>query len=486
MASSSGKDQDDPIQEPVHERGQRDPQTSSAAAATSTDAPIAAAPGGGADVSSPPPPLSPPAPRVESLTLERAREPLGGGGCGTEGSSSAAAAVDRKGKKVVEISSSSSSPSPSTPSSPVLSDDAADVLSDDAAEDAIRDIEKAMAMRLYWGESGFRPARPKAQKKTEEKSNSQQMKSIWSFSLWYIKNMIFCRKGWQMDFSDLSNVIESPTLVDHQKIHLAYAISHYDLFSNVGGEVSSNLANLLNNYSEFRPVYGDGECFYRSFIISYLEQVLDRQDRREEYRLLATIEAKVKPLAMQIDYPEWASTFSTSHKAFQKLMENVIGWKNTRIGATSTDSYCKQELLKFFSSYTTTDDIFVFLRIAAAIWMCSHRKEYEPHIVGLGEDYTLKAWCAINLVPLREDTDHVSMKALAEALGVPLRVESLLKRLTLDIYTADGVPRVTVLYTGAHYDILYPRSSPRGSPSQGERQSHPGASSSQQVAQGES
>ncbi|KAG8070818.1 hypothetical protein GUJ93_ZPchr0006g42498 [Zizania palustris] len=347
MASSSGKDPDDHIQKPVHEGEQRDPQAqgssaAAAAAAASTDAPIAAVPGGGADVS-PPPPIPPPAPRVESLTLELERdgEPLGGGGCGTEGTSSAAAAVDRKGKKVVEIysssSSPSSSPSPSTPRSPVLSDDSADVLSDDAAEDAIRDIEKVMAMRLYWGESGFRPARQKAQNKTEEMSNCQQMMSIWSFSLWYIKNMIFCRKGWQMDFSDPSNLIESPTHVDHQKIHLAYAISHYRLFSKVGGEVSSNLEILLNNYSEFRPVYGDGECFYRSFIISYLEQVLGRQDRREEYRLLATIEAKVKPLAMQIDYPEWASTFSTSHKAFQKLMENVIGWKNTPIGATTTD-----------------------------------------------------------------------------------------------------------------------------------------------------
>ncbi|KAG8070819.1 hypothetical protein GUJ93_ZPchr0006g42498 [Zizania palustris] len=284
MASSSGKDPDDHIQKPVHEGEQRDPQAqgssaAAAAAAASTDAPIAAVPGGGADVS-PPPPIPPPAPRVESLTLELERdgEPLGGGGCGTEGTSSAAAAVDRKGKKVVEIysssSSPSSSPSPSTPRSPVLSDDSADVLSDDAAEDAIRDIEKVMAMRLYWGESGFRPARQKAQNKTEEMSNCQQMMSIWSFSLWYIKNMIFCRKGWQMDFSDPSNLIESPTHVDHQKIHLAYAISHYRLFSKVGGEVSSNLEILLNNYSEFRPVYGDGECFYRSFIISYL--VLDQ------------------------------------------------------------------------------------------------------------------------------------------------------------------------------------------------------------------
>ena len=51
------------------------------------------------------------------------------------------------------------------------------------------------------------------------------------------------------------------------------------------------------------------------------------------------------------------------------------------------------------------------------------------------------------------------MRALAAAFRVPLQVENLHNGPAQDIYTADGVdvPRVTLLYTGAHYDILYPR-----------------------------
>ncbi|KAF0934806.1 hypothetical protein E2562_028815 [Oryza meyeriana var. granulata] len=90
MASASGPPKD--LEEPVHGRGQREPQESiSGAAATSTDASVAAAAEGGAVVSPPPPPSS----------AERLNQQPGDGGRGTDGSSPAAAAVARKGKKKI-------------------------------------------------------------------------------------------------------------------------------------------------------------------------------------------------------------------------------------------------------------------------------------------------------------------------------------------------------------------------------------------------
>ncbi|KAF0891977.1 hypothetical protein E2562_011353 [Oryza meyeriana var. granulata] len=84
------------------------------------------------------------------------------------------------------------------------------------------------------------------------------------------------------------------------------------------------------------------------------EQVLDREDTDEEQRLLAAVEVEVKPMAMQIDYPEMATAFSWSHEVFKKLIENVIRWKSIQNGVASTDSR-KQELLNFFSSKSTSN-----------------------------------------------------------------------------------------------------------------------------------
>uniref|UniRef100_A0A453N1Q2 Uncharacterized protein n=2 Tax=Triticinae TaxID=1648030 RepID=A0A453N1Q2_AEGTS len=79
------------------------------------------------------------------------------------------------------------------------------------------------------------------------------------------------------------------------------------------------------------------------------------------------------------------------------------------------------------------------------------------------------------------------MVALARALEVPLRVESLQRGYAPDIYTGPGVPRpsVTLLYTGDHYDIIYPRApSAESSSHQASQREHPGdQSSSHQASQ---
>ncbi|XP_021313912.1 uncharacterized protein LOC110434359 [Sorghum bicolor] len=101
--------------------------------------------------------------------------------------------------------------------------------------------------------------------------------------------------------------------VNYKKLHITEIITHYNLLEMVAGRgvlFDSHALNLRRAYSEFRPVHGDGECFYRSFIFSYLEQVLHRQDTHEEHRLLAA----VKGVARQHARLGWASEFSRSHK----------------------------------------------------------------------------------------------------------------------------------------------------------------------------
>ncbi|KAM3296491.1 hypothetical protein ACQJBY_038703 [Aegilops geniculata] len=93
-------------------------------------------------------------------------------------------------------------------------------------------------------------------------------KSPWS----WLKNKIFCREGRQICSEH----------VQHQTQPISEVRNRY--------MVSSNGMNSLDGYSEFRPVIGDGECFYRSFIFSYLEQVIDRPDTDEERRLLDVVE----------------------------------------------------------------------------------------------------------------------------------------------------------------------------------------------------
>ncbi|VAI42402.1 unnamed protein product [Triticum turgidum subsp. durum] len=83
--------------------------------------------------------------------------------------------------------------------------------------------------------------------------------------------------------------------------------------------VSSNGMNSLDGYSEFRPVIGDGECFYRSFIFSYLEQVIDRPDTDEERRLLDVVETAS---ARHADL-RWNSKFPRSSREMHNCLTVV-------------------------------------------------------------------------------------------------------------------------------------------------------------------
>ncbi|XBH76298.1 hypothetical protein VPH35_102960 [Triticum aestivum] len=150
--------------------------------------------------------------------------------------------------------------------------------------------------------------------------------------------------------------------------------------------------------------------------------------------------------------------------AFKKLLEKVKRWKNTE----STSSCRKEELLKFFSTYDKTQDIFAFLRLLVAIQICSHSAEYVPHIPDVASGvYSLKVWCFLYVTPARVESEGLMMRALASALDVTLIVETFQGGYARDIYTSPGVPRpaVTLLYNGNHYDIIYPRAPPSESSS---------------------
>uniref|UniRef100_A0A453MZH8 Ubiquitinyl hydrolase 1 n=2 Tax=Aegilops tauschii subsp. strangulata TaxID=200361 RepID=A0A453MZH8_AEGTS len=145
-------------------------------------------------------------------------------------------------------------------------------------------------------------------------------KSLWS----WLKNKIFRREGRQICSEHVKHQIfhrEGRQIcsghVEHQTRPINEVRNRY--------MVSSNEANHLDAYSEIRLVIGDGECFYRSFIFSYLEQVIDRQDTDEEHRLLHVVER----MSVQHANLGWNSEFSRTSRAFEELIEKVMRWKGT-------------------------------------------------------------------------------------------------------------------------------------------------------------
>ncbi|TVU02654.1 hypothetical protein EJB05_51844, partial [Eragrostis curvula] len=234
-----------------------------------------------------------------------------------------------------------------------------------------------------------------------------------------------------------------PPHVSEKKTCVSEAEVHY----HIEGPTAKTLSKY---YSSFRVVLGDGECFYRSFIFSYLEHLLDRNDSSEEERLLYAIE-EISSTYESLNWPY--DDFYEHCEAFRGLLRKVKLW-NTQVGASS---YKRRRLLAFFGDYVESDPIFSFLRITTATWICTHPEisVFYPTT----NEVSLEEYCRSEIICRRSFADHLAIAALTDALGIQLRVFSLSARQNQDIYISsrdEPSPIVTLVYTGIHYDILYP------------------------------
>ncbi|CAM0952564.1 unnamed protein product [Alopecurus aequalis] len=107
----------------------------------------------------------------------------------------------------------------------------------------------------------------------------------------------------------------------HEKEPLSSLESEFDY------QTLKDKANmLLANYSAYRKVDGDGSCFYRSFIYSYLEQLVEvSPDEEEGVRLLSAL----VPMLGKFQRLHWPDPYPDSHNAFVDLIIECMGKAKT-------------------------------------------------------------------------------------------------------------------------------------------------------------
>ncbi|KAL5231915.1 hypothetical protein ABZP36_030691 [Zizania latifolia] len=222
---------------------------------------------------------------------------------------------------------------------------------------------------------------------------------------------------------------------------------------------------LGEQYDALRRTRGDGNCFYRSFMFSYLEHILETQDKAEVERILKKIEQCKKTL-QDLGYIEF--TFEDFFSIFIDQLENVLQGQETSIGP--------EELLERTRDQMVSDYVVMFFRFVTSGEIQRRAEFFEPFISGLTNS-TVFQFCKASVEPMGEESDHVHIIALSDALGVPIRV-MYLDRSSCDAgnisvnhhdfipdpNSSEGAaapaaekPYITLLYRPGHYDILYPK-----------------------------
>ncbi|XP_010908397.1 OVARIAN TUMOR DOMAIN-containing deubiquitinating enzyme 1 [Elaeis guineensis] len=225
---------------------------------------------------------------------------------------------------------------------------------------------------------------------------------------------------------------------------------------------------LGEQYGALRRTRGDGNCFYRSFMFSYLEHILESQDKAEVDRIVENIEQCKKTL-QGLGYVDF--TFEDFFSVFIEQLESVVQGNETSIS--------HEELLQRSRDQMISDYVVMFFRFVTSGEIRKRAEFFEPFIAGLTNS-TVDQFCKASVEPMGEESDHVHITALSDALGVPIRVVYLDRSScdsgTLNINHHDFVPGsnspqegaaqnsdanttpfVTLLYRPGHYEILYPK-----------------------------
>ncbi|URD80047.1 ubiquitin thioesterase otubain-like [Musa troglodytarum] len=229
-----------------------------------------------------------------------------------------------------------------------------------------------------------------------------------------------------------------------------------------GDHILQEKIKLLNDkYAALRRIRDDGDCFYRSFMFSYMEQIVATQDKAEVDRILANVARCRKTLQVLGDPDFMVDEFFS---VFISLLENVL--------EESRPSLSHEELLQISRDESFSDNLVLFFRIVTSGEIRRRAAFFEPFIIGL-ENTSVDQFCKESVEMMGEESNHVQIIALSDALGVPISVEYL------DQNSSDGgavtpsdvvpnesnpsgtylssTPWVNLLCHLGHYEILYPK-----------------------------
>ncbi|OAY42566.1 OVARIAN TUMOR DOMAIN-containing deubiquitinating enzyme 1 isoform X1 [Manihot esculenta] len=279
------------------------------------------------------------------------------------------------------------------------------------------------------------------------------------------------------EFEDWSSFGDDDIMKQHSAIRSAEAdkipfLGDKEPLSALAAEYQSGSPILLEKikvlaelYVAIRRTRGDGNCFFRSFMFSYLEHVLETQDRAEVDRIKTKVEECRKTL-QTLGYADF--TFEDFFALFLEQLDWVL-----QCNESSASHY---ELINRSRDQSISDYVVMFFRFVTSGEIRKRADFFEPFVSGL-TNATVEQFCKSCVEPMGEESDHVHITALSDALSVPIRIVYLdrsscdTRGLSVNHHdfipatdallnsTGGGsvtkIPFITLLYRPGHYDILY-------------------------------
>ncbi|XP_029453257.1 ubiquitin thioesterase OTUB2 [Rhinatrema bivittatum] len=213
------------------------------------------------------------------------------------------------------------------------------------------------------------------------------------------------------------------------------------------GIFQQKVKDLSKRYSSIRKTLGDGNCFYRALGFAYLESLLGNP---REIRRFKEILIQSKNELVSAGFEE-----NVFGNYFNALASYQIHFQFFSVIELIERDHSSISLLQAFNDQSCSDSIVQYLRFLSSAFL-RNRADFFQHFVEDG--MTIKDFCTQDVEPMAMECDHIQITALSQALEIPLQVEYVDENATAinqHRFPETAIPSVYMLYTRAHYSILY-------------------------------
>ncbi|CAI5525688.1 unnamed protein product [Closterium sp. Naga37s-1] len=219
------------------------------------------------------------------------------------------------------------------------------------------------------------------------------------------------------------------------------------------------IEHLAAEYEAIRRTRGDGNCFFRCFLFALLEHLLQGGSKEECAQVRERV-ARSEQRLRDLGYTEF--TWEDFAAEYRELLYAVD--PSSAAEKTTVDGLLKRCQDPDCSNYAV-----MFLRFITSADIQHRADFFHPFLpdaaaaVG-GPKEAAKLFCHKAVEPMGEESDHVHVTAITDALAVPIRIVYLDRSAGqanfhefLPEESVQATPAMTLLYRPGHYDILYPK-----------------------------
>ncbi|KAK3145173.1 hypothetical protein QOZ80_4AG0324530 [Eleusine coracana subsp. coracana] len=178
--------------------------------------------------------------------------------------------------------------------------------------------------------------------------------------------------------------------------------------------IQKKIKLLSEQYSHFRRPRRDGSSFYRAFFFSYLENIIQIDDGQAEFTRLMECVATSRDYFLCL---KWDKAYFSNPEAY---FSSIVSEFKHLVCLASNGSYTADDLYKTNLCETMPSRILSLLRLLTEIEIRAREAQYKPFFT---EQKTAIEFCMTEVRPMDVEADNVQIRALSNALGIPLRVE---------------------------------------------------------------